>query len=58
MKNELSTNVEYQLAYLLNFKAKPLDFGLEYLGHFLKPNNYNMVDWLRLVKKVEAKINV
>lgn len=39
-----------------HFQQKELQDGLKYLGFFLKPNAYNLVDWLWLVKKVEERI--
>lgn len=35
---------------------QPVYNDLKYLGYFLNPNDYSIVDWLWLVKKVEKNI--
>jgi len=35
-----------------------LEFGLKYLGFFLKPTNYHKGEWMWLIQKIEQEINL
>ena len=55
--NELLMEVEAQIHILFSFKVESVDSGIKYLGYFMKPNDYRIVDWLWWCKKVEAMIS-
>jgi hypothetical protein len=55
--NKLLGNLEEQLHRLCEFMYESLDTGLRCLWYFLKSNNYIVVDWLWLIKKVEDSIS-
>lgn len=53
--------VENVLKYIIEVfgvSSFVLDDGFKYLGYFLKPNSYRVVDWLWLVKIIEKRINI
>jgi hypothetical protein len=41
---------------VLTFPSKDLALGFNYLGYFLKLDNYKVVDWYWLIDKFEARI--
>jgi hypothetical protein len=56
--NELFPEVEAHILHQYSFHSKPLDNGLKYLGYHLKPNDYRVVEWMWLFRKIEARITV
>lgn len=42
----------------LNFQCKEVDEGFKYLGLYLNPNDYEKVDWMRLLAKLEKRLMV
>lgn len=42
--NALGEDMENYLSKLLSFKLEYLESGFKYLGYFLNPNNYKIVD--------------
>jgi hypothetical protein len=55
--HDVSMEVEAWIHQLFAFKIEPIDGGLKYLGYFLKPNDYSVVDWMWLCKKLESRIS-
>jgi hypothetical protein len=55
--NCLYLEVEVHIGWLFVLCMDSIDNGLKYLGYQLKPNDYRVVDWLWLVKKIKERIN-
>jgi hypothetical protein len=53
----LVQNIDHILDQILkttfNIQFVCIDQGMKYLGFFLKPNNYRVVDWNWMIQKIE-----
>jgi len=60
--NFIHINVEdqtlTQIQDIFGISSTLLDNGFKYLGFFLKPNNYEIVDWLWIFQRVEKRISL
>ena len=55
--HKVQTGTLVELKKLFHSKIGQMEEGLGYLGFILKPNNYRMMDWLWLLKKIERRIS-
>jgi len=46
-----------EIVALFNFKLKDMNKWMKYLGYFIKPDDYRVVDWRWLIQKIEKRIN-
>jgi hypothetical protein len=57
LSNFLSREVEAKMQELFPFKFEHIDYGFKYMGYFLNLNDYNILYWMWLLKKVEDRIS-
>lgn len=48
----------FHYCVLFPYEVKELDFGIKYLGFYLKPNSYKKSDLLWLIAKLEKRLKV
>lgn len=57
LKNEIYEVIEMDVGALMPYAFKDLDDGFKYLGFHLKLNNYKLVNWFWLKKRIEDRIS-
>jgi len=56
--HDILMEVEIDICQLFAFRIGPIDGGLNFLGYFLKPYDFKVVDWMWFCKKVDSMINL
>ena len=47
-----------QTSLFFPLKMNQIDEGVNYLGFYIKPNNYKKTDWRWLIRKIERKMGL
>jgi len=56
LAQNIDPSLEKRLKTRFKIQIISIDKGMKYLGFYLKPNNYRVVDWKWMIQKVEKRI--
>jgi hypothetical protein len=56
LAQNMKPSLEKRMQETFNIQFISIDKGMKYLGFYLKPNNYRVVDWNWMVQNVEKRI--
>ena len=56
LKCNIGDELDSNIRAIFPYKMDPIEVGFKYLGFWVKPLNYYIIDWKWLVNKFEARV--